>query len=325
MTGESDGHPPDPAGLPMDRPALARWRAAGECRTWRGHRIFLRRHEDEEDRATSSRPALLLIHGFPTAGFDWARLWPALAARARLLAPDMLGFGFSDKPRRHRYSLFEQADLMEDLVRAAGWAAGGPVHVLAHDYGDTVAQELLVREKEGRLSFSLGSVVFLNGGMFFSSIRLTAMQKRLRDRTGRILRHLVTRRRFRRNFAAIFGAAHAPARDELDAFFDLVTANGGRGVLHPISRYLREREAHEERWSRAVAEARVPIALVYGPEDPISGESIAVRFRTLNPRAPVVRLDGVGHYPQVEAPGAVLRSLLDLHAGWKTGLGPSAA
>ena len=305
----------DPATIRMDRAALIAWRAAGETVTWRGHRIFLRRR----DRADA--PRLLLIHGFPTAGFDWARLWPALAARTALLAPDMLGFGFSARPRGHRYSLFEQADLMTDLAHAAGWADGAPVHVLAHDYGDTVAQELLVRAGDGALPFRLASVVFLNGGMFFSAIRLSPMQIRLRDPMGRLLQYLITRARFRRQFAAIFGAAHRPDRAELDAFFDLVTMGGGRGVLHALSQYLHERAAHEDRWSRAVAEAPVPIALVYGPEDPISGESIARRFRTLAPDAPVIRLDGVGHYPQVEAPEDVLDAFLALHRRWKTGIG----
>ncbi len=305
----------DLAAIPMDRAALAVWRAAGEKVDWRGHRIFLRR------QACRRTPRLLLIHGFPTASFDWARLWPTLAARAALIAPDMLGFGFSDKPRAHRYSLFEETDLVTDLVRAAGWADDEPVHVLAHDYGDTVAQELLMRAREGRLPFRLASVVFLNGGLFFSAIRLSPMQIRLRDRQGRLLQHLITRGRFRRQFAAIFGRAHRPDRAELDAFFDLVTASGGRGVLHAISQYLHERAAHEDRWSRAVANAPAPVALVYGPEDPISGESIARRFRELAPAAPLVRLDGVGHYPQVEAPQRVLEAFLDIHRHWRTGVG----
>ncbi len=305
----------DLAAIPMDRAALAAWRAAGETTSWRGHRIFLRHSEQ------TNAPRLVLVHGFPTAGFDWARLWPALAARASVLAPDMLGFGFSDKPRAHRYSLFEQADLITDLIMALGWDDGGDVHLLTHDYGDSVGQELLARQQERSLPFRLASVTFLNGGMFFSAINLSPMQIRLRDRWGRLLQYLITRGRFRRRFASIFGDAHQPEQTERDAFFDLVTAGGGRGVLHALSQYLHERAAHEERWSRAVADAPAPIALVYGPEDPISGESIARRFATLNPSAPVVRLDGVGHYPQVEAPGRVLRALRAIHRRWQTPLG----
>ena len=44
---------------------------------------------------------LLLIHGFPTASWDWHKVWQPLAARYRLIACDMLGFGYSAKPRAH--------------------------------------------------------------------------------------------------------------------------------------------------------------------------------------------------------------------------------
>ncbi|MFG2196844.1 alpha/beta fold hydrolase [Streptomyces sp. NPDC048639] len=60
----------------------------------------------------------------------------------RVTTFDLLGFGYSDKPRRHRYSLLEQADLVEDLWRRLGI---GDTALVAHDYGVSVAQELLAR------------------------------------------------------------------------------------------------------------------------------------------------------------------------------------
>ncbi len=79
-----------------------------------------------------------------------------------MLVCDLLGFGDSAKPRAHRYSLLEQADLQQALLGRLG--IDEPLHVLAHDYGDSVAQELLARHHEGRLQ--LASCVFLNGGLF---------------------------------------------------------------------------------------------------------------------------------------------------------------
>lgn len=86
---------------------------------------------------------LLLIHGFPTASWDWHYLWQPLAQRYRVIACDMLGFGDSAKPVNHDYSLLEQADLQQALL--AHLNVDQPVHILAHDYGDSVAQELLAR------------------------------------------------------------------------------------------------------------------------------------------------------------------------------------
>ncbi|WP_227538139.1 alpha/beta fold hydrolase [Marinobacter vulgaris] len=96
------------------------------------------------DEGEPGQETILLIHGFPTASWDWHKIWPALRQAHRVVAMDMLGFGFSEKPASHRYSIHQQADIVEGVVRQLGLDR---FHVLAHDYGDTVAQELLARQK----------------------------------------------------------------------------------------------------------------------------------------------------------------------------------
>ena len=71
-------------------------------------------------RREGSGPSMTLLHGFPSSSHDWAKIAPALAERYALTLPDLLGFGGSTKPREHRYSLLEQADLVEAL-----WAGEG--------------------------------------------------------------------------------------------------------------------------------------------------------------------------------------------------------
>lgn len=287
----------------MDSETPETWRAAQRGIRWRGHEIAFRR--------AGAGEALLLIHGFPTAGFDFARLWPRLVARFDLIAPDMIGFGFSDKPRRYRYSTFDQTDLIESLLDAAGVRG---LHILAHDYGDSVAQEMLARSRERAGYPDIRSVLLLNGGLFYSAIRFSPMQRLLRSPLGIVAQHLMGRRRFGQSFGAIFGPRTRPGAAELDAFWRLVTARGGKGVIHALMRYLDERRANEARWSAALAETRVPLALAYGDADPISGTPIADRLAEVAPRARIVRLAGIGHYPQVEAPDAVLAALDALHA-----------
>src|SRR3989338_8376229 len=91
--------------------ALDAWRAQGRDFSFNGQPI---RYWTAGDPAAEP---LLLIHGFPTASWDWHYLWAPLAARYRLIACDMLGFGDSAKPRGHDYSLLEQADLRSEERR----------------------------------------------------------------------------------------------------------------------------------------------------------------------------------------------------------------
>jgi pimeloyl-ACP methyl ester carboxylesterase len=59
----------------------------------------------------------------------------------------------------------------------------------------------------------------------------------------------------------------------------------------------------------------VPRRLLCGAADPVSGRHLAVHYRELVPAADVVVFEGVGHYPQLEAPEAVLEAYLEFRAG----------
>ncbi len=288
----------------MRNPAedLEAWRAAGAVYRHRGHDIFY--------RTGGAGPALLLLHGFPTASWDFSPLWSALCARFSVVAPDFIGFGFSARPKPYPYSFFDQADLVEGLLASLGIHR---VHLLAHDYGDTVAQELLARRHEGTAGIEIASALLLNGGMFYSRIRFSPMQRLLRSPLGVIAQHFMSRRRFHASFGAIFGPGTRPSAAMLDAFWRLVSHDRGRRVIHDVIQYLGERQRFEERWTRALAAAEVPLRLVYGPEDPISGRAIAARFAEVVPDADIVRLERIGHYPQVEAPEAVTEAFLAFH------------
>ncbi|CAM1328065.1 MEST (predicted), partial [Pycnogonum litorale] len=77
---------------------------------------------------------------------------------------DFIGFGFSDKPRDFEYSIKAQADIVQSLLSRLNCRS---VHVISHDYGDTVAQELLARQIEDKSSQpKIKSLCLLNGGIF---------------------------------------------------------------------------------------------------------------------------------------------------------------
>lgn len=282
------------------------WRNRGRTHSFQGHGVFYR----EE----GAGPALLCVHGFPTASWDWHRIWSRLTDRFRVIAPDMLGFGFSDKPRDHVYSIHEQASLHEDLLASLGVEEA---HVLAHDYGDTVAQELLARHEERRRTGEPGLVIasccFLNGGLFPELHRPLLIQTLLRSPIGFAVAALATRRTFRANLAKVFGPTSKPSEEDLDDLYQLVAHQNGLRIAHLLIRYIDDRREHETRWVGALERASVPLCLINGPEDPVSGLHAAEHFREFVPKADVVLLEGVGHYPQLEAPEPTLEAFERFH------------
>jgi pimeloyl-ACP methyl ester carboxylesterase len=293
--------------LPTER--LRDWYAQGAYFAFGEHRIFFRK-SDNWHQAT--QPILVLIHGFPTASFDWHVVWDGLSGHFRLLALDLLGFGCSSKPYPHRYSILEQADVVESLIdemKVEVW------HLLVHDYGDTVAQELLARQIAGnapRAASRLGSAVLLNGGLFPETHRPRLIQRLLLSPIGPWIARRLNRQRFGASFSAVFAPSHQPSDIDLDEFWSLIAVNDGQRLATELIRYIPERRQYRERWCGALTCTQLPLRFVNGLDDPISGAHMVARYRALIGAADVVELPGIGHYPQIETPQSVIDAVVSL-------------
>ncbi|VVO49016.1 alpha/beta fold hydrolase [Pseudomonas fluorescens] len=284
--------------MPLTEIPLSVWRKRGQTFEFHGQTIHYW-------TAGQGEP-LLLIHGFPTASWDWHYLWQPLSQRYRVIACDMLGFGDSAKPVNHAYSLLEQADLQQALM--AHLHVEQPVHVFAHDYGDSVAQELLARHYEARIN--LASCVFLNGGLFPETHRPVLMQKLLLSPLGWMIGRAFSRDGLVKSFRQIFGPQTRPSESEMDDFWSLVESNRGPRIMHKLISYIPERRVQRDRWVSAMQRGDVPLRVIDGAVDPISGEHMVTRYRELIPDADTVLLTDIGHYPQIEAPCQVLKHYL---------------
>jgi len=261
-------------------------------------------------RRLGAGPVATLLHGFPSSSHDWARLAPGLARDHALLMPDFLGFGASDKPADHDYSLHEQADLVE-----AVWAHERVTStvIVAHDYAVSVAQELLARLAEGRLQLDLTAVHLLNGGLYPDLHRPQPTQTALLDpEQGPQLSELLTEELFVQALRPTFADSYDATADSAD-IWQATSRDRGHRIAHLLIRYIRDREYHGGRWVEALERTDVPLAFVWGMLDPISGAHMAERIRERLPRAAMCALDDVAHWPPLEAPERVAAALLAPH------------
>ena len=273
------------------------WRKRGRDEEFRGRRIHLFARAGRD-------PLLLLLHGFPSSSYDWRLLLDHETEHAAI-APDLLGFGLSEKPRDHTYTLHWQADLVEDLVSGHD----RPVFLVAHDMGTSVATELMARDLEGDLEMELVGALLLNGSMVQGAASPTLGQRLLRGPIGPLFSRLSSERFFRQQFASIFSPAHPLTDEEAADQWALIRAGGGRTLSHKTIRYMEERFRHADRWHGALREWHKPLGLVWGMLDPVANENVLNAVLELHPQAPVTRLEDVGHYPQIEDPVRVAAEL----------------
>ena len=217
---------------------LSEWQQQGQLESINGQQIFTRQGGDKDT------PALLLIHGYPSASWDWEGMWDKLTEHYYVITLDMLGFGLSDKPKNVRYLISEQADIFETVLQRLGVK---DYHILAHDYGDTVAQELLARQVDDSSDSSgrhIASVCFLNGGLFPETHKPILIQKLLLSPLGPLLSKFINKNKFAKNLQHIFGPATPPTPEVIDTLWQLLTHNNGLAVMHKLIDYIPQRQQY---------------------------------------------------------------------------------
>jgi pimeloyl-ACP methyl ester carboxylesterase len=284
-----------------------------DLETWwqAGERVPIELGGSERDvflRRQGTGGSLTLLHGFPSSSHDWMKVVPLLGEHS-LLMPDFLGFGASDKPAEHRYSLLEQADLVE-----AVWAREGvdSTRIVAHDYAVSVAQELLARRDEGRLAVELERADLLNGGLYPELHRPQPLQIALLDEEqGPQISAMVNEQLFIAGLAPTFAPGFDAVSDSAE-IWQSTARDGGERISHLLIRYITDREEHARRWTSVLERTDVPLGFIWGMLDPVSGAHMAERIRQRLPDAPFLALEDVAHWPALEAPERVAAALLNL-------------
>jgi pimeloyl-ACP methyl ester carboxylesterase len=276
------------------------WSDAGERVEISGRRLYVQKREGEG-------MLLVFLHGFPSSSYDWRELAGLLAGR-RMLLFDFLGFGLSDKPADHVYTLAWQADATEELVRRAG---SPPVFLVAHDMGTSVATELMARDLRGELGIDVRGALLFNGSILLERASPTIGQKLLRSRVGPLFARLGNERSFRAQFAKIFSPEHPLSAEEAADQWALIAHNEGQRIMHLTINYMSERERFTARWHGAFRDWQGKLSLAWGLKDPVATIAVLDGLRGLRPSVPVRELPDLGHYPQIEEPPAIAAALIE--------------
>jgi pimeloyl-ACP methyl ester carboxylesterase len=273
------------------------WLDSGSIEEVLGRRLFLWRRGGDG-------PLLVFLHGFPSSSYDWRPLLELHGGRA--LAPDFLGFGLSEKPRDHVYSLSWQADAVEELVRREG---SPPVFLVAHDMGTSVVTELMARDLAGKLEIEITGALLFNGSMLLNLASPTIGQRLLRSPFGPLFARLTSERTFRAQFSRVFSAGHPLDAQEAADQWSLLSHNDGHRIGHKLVHYMEERERLTERWHGAIRDWPGPLTLTWGLLDPVATTAVLDGLRALRPGVEAIEIPEAAHYPQIECPERIAAAL----------------
>lgn len=244
---------------------------------------------------------VVLVHGTPSSSREWRHVIMALRNRHRVLAPDLLGFGASERPPDWRtYSLAWHASSLRAWIEHLDLTS---VHLVVHDFGGPVALPIALEAPGRLLSLSIvqswlwdiGAPNLDNAVMrwlylsanFSARVLVRASWGRRRPLTREIHQEFISQFPDRASRAGTWGFARSLSRES----FRMDEQGRQLGRLEPV-----------------------PTLLAWGKADRMIKVENLARWKACFPRAQVLELEDVGHFPQLEAPdelNAALARLLE--------------
>jgi pimeloyl-ACP methyl ester carboxylesterase len=278
------------------------WKAKGNYTKVYGHSVFNIHHK-------TNKPTFAFLHGYPSASFDYYKVLPFLENNFSYFLHDHLGFGLSDKPANYSYSLIEQAEIAIELWKKLGIKE---IHLVSHDYGTTVANEIIVRKQQGFEPVKIKSVTFSNGSMHIELAHLKLVQRLLKHPTfGKYIVALMNKRTFIKTMQDIWFDKQLCDLKEMNELWELLMMNAGKEVLHKISQYNNERVKYWHRWIPALAQLDIPTHVLWAQQDPIAVKAIAEQLHKEIPSSVYTKIDQCGHYPMLEKPEEWIKNAIE--------------
>lgn len=242
-----------------------------------------------------SGPAVVMLHGFGSSLENWSGLIPQLAGKRRVIALDLKGFGWTDRPAGD-YSPAAQAELVLALLDARGVK---DADVVAHSWGSSVALELALRapERVGRIALYDAWVYEEQLPMFFHWARAPGV--------GEVLFALFWGQRADERMALAFH----DRRYITEASVEEVE----RGLARPGTKAAALAAVRGQRYAQVQNRYRTidrPVLLLWGREDRVTPLSVGERLSRELRRATLKVYPGCGHFPMREAAAASDADLL---------------
>lgn len=240
--------------------------------------------------------AVLLLHGFPSSSHLWRGLIPLMASRFRVIAPDLLGYGDSDKPDAAALDLQAQAGYVGELLQHLGVERAA---VVGHGEGGGVAQLLAL--DGGPHGAFVEALVLVNSVAFDSwpAPPIREIQARLPDSmTADQVEELVRR-------VLLAGTASGAPIDEeaLHTYTQAWTRREGPTALRRAARALDGRGLAGR--EQMFASWEFPVLILSGEEDALVPVAISERLNEAIPASTLGLLPGCGHLLPEEAPETI--------------------
>lgn len=244
-------------------------------------------------REQGSGEAVVMLHGWPTSSYLYRKFLPIIGKSHRAIAPDLLGFGQSDKPTNVVYSLPFMAEQLDGLLNVLGVDS---CHLIVHDLGGPIGLYWAINNQSRVLSLcALNTVIFDDFSLMeravLSACKVPGLRWGLTSKMSLSINMKMGVGDSKRLSKEAIAAVQAPFK----------SASDRRALYHTLADFKMER-------FRMIAEAlpsfTCPVRGIYGEKDrvlPRIGYTMA-KLKEVLPQTQLTNLPSCGHFLQEEKP-----------------------
>jgi len=247
---------------------------------------------------------LLFLHGTPSWSFDWRAQIKALSSQYRCIAPDLLGFGLSDKPFTGDYSLEAHISRLDVLINQLELQN---ITLIVHDFGGPIGLAWAQRHID-----KVKQVVVLNSWLW-SSVGDPDYEKLRKVLKSPLLPFLYRQLNFSARFILPTSFGNQKPSKHIKKHYRKLFANNKEreGALAFARSLLHDQPWFDQLWQQKEKLAHLPALIIWGAADPVIGLQQRDKWKAVFPEGRFETLAGVGHFPQEEAGDTVSCLLLE--------------
>lgn len=258
---------------------------------------------------TGKGKPIVLIHGLGASSYTWRKVVPELAKTHRVIAIDLKGFGQSDKPLDARYSIFDQARLIEDYLRRNKIRNAT---LIGHSFGGGVALAVAM-DQMNAASRNIDRLVLIDSiayrqpmPFFFQLLRIPVV--------GELGMSLIPPEvQMARAMSIAYYKDDKVQQDAVANYASALHSEGGRHALLYTINSLDPDQADE--FSKRYKDFTLPALVLWCDHDRIVPISVGKRLVQDLPNARIKVIEDCGHIPHEEQPEATLHELQPFVAG----------
>jgi len=254
---------------------------------------------------------ILFLHDFGTNSYSFYKQLQQLQHEYRIVIPDLIGFGFSNKPRNYYFSILDQAQMIIKLLEKLEINS---VTVVSQGYGTSVLLEIIaeiqnLNSKIINLNFT--NIVLLNGSLTIEVLKSSSSNDLINNTMNTKFNQIgYSYQLFEKNFNLALQQPSKVTTNDIRILWSLMSVNSGQRYLQFVDYTILERKQFAKKWIGALKNTRTNVLIVWGESDITNNKKLADKLHQIVEGSELKLIESCGHFPSLEQP-EILNGILE--------------